>query len=106
MTTTYTPVPDVSDLLAYLSLTGANYDTAQAQAALDAAVETQAQVCVVEPFTAALAEAVLRRAQAILTARGAPLGQIDTGDFGVSTMLRYDPKIGELEAAYVRGAFA
>lgn len=96
--------PTVDDLLAYLG--GGSYPRDQAAAALDAALETQAAVCVVLPYTAALREAALRRAQTILVARGAPLGQIDTGAFGATPMMRYDPEVGRLEADYLRGGFA
>lgn len=106
MTTTYTPVPDVSALLAYMNLDANNYDTDDAQAALNAAVEVQASLCVVEPYTEALAQAVLRRAAAILTAKGAPLGQVDSGAFGSFPLIRYDAVTDRLEADYRRGPLA
>jgi hypothetical protein len=102
----YVPRPTVSDLLDYLALTGANYPVEQAQQALDVAADEIDHLCVTEPYEAPLREAVLRRAQAVLTARGAPLGTLDGGAFGLSPMLRYDPEIGKLVANYLRGNFA
>lgn len=102
----YSTPPDVADLLAHTSLTGANYSEAEAQAALDAASTEIEHLCVVQPYEAPLREATLRRATTILTARGAPLSQLDLGQFGMSPLLRYDPELGKLLAPYLRGAFA
>ena len=106
MTTAYVPVPDVAALLAYLQLDESNYDPADAQDALDAAIEVQASLCEVEPYTAALAQACLRRAAAFLTAKGAPLGQVDAGAFGSMPLIRYDAVTERLEAHYRKGPFA
>ena len=57
MTTAYVGQPDVAALLAYMQLDENNYDTADAQDALDAALEVQASLCVVDPYTTALAQA-------------------------------------------------
>ena len=103
---TFATRPDVDDLLDYLALTGDNYPAGQAQQALDTAATEIEALCVVEPFTAPLREAYLRRAATILTARGAPLGQLDTGAFGLSPLLRYDPELGKLLADRLRGNFA
>lgn len=100
------PRPDVGDLLGYLALTGDNYPEAEAQQALDVATVEIAHLCVTEPYEAPLRDATLRRAQAILTARGAPLGALDGGTFGYSPMLRYDPELGKMLANYLRGNFA
>ena len=106
MTTAYVGQPDVAALLAYLQLDENNYDTADAQDALDAALEVQASLCVVDPYTTALAQAALRRAAALLTAKGAPLGQVDSGAFGSMPLIRYDAMIERLEAHYRKGPFA
>ena len=97
------PPPDVADLLAYMTV---DYPADQAQAALDAALEAQAARCVVDPYTQALFEAALRRAEALLVARSAPLGMLDAGPLGSMPLIRYDPKVDELEADHRRGAFA
>ena len=99
-------VPVVGDLLDYLGLDAQNYDTADAQAALDAALNVQYQQCVVEPYFAPLREAALRRAKKLLQARADHQGVIDMGDFGVLTQQRYDPVVDQLEAGFRRGAFA
>jgi hypothetical protein len=96
----------VAALLAYMNLDAQNYDTAEAQEALDAALEVQASLCVVEPYTQALAQACLRRAAAILTAKGAPLGQVDSGAFGTMPLIRYDAVTERLEADYRKGPLA
>lgn len=106
MTTTYVAAPTVTDLLDYLALDNQNYDTAQAQSALAAALEIQSSLCVVAPYTAALHEAALRRAAALLSGRGAPLGQVDAGAFGQFPLIRYDAHIERLEADYRIGHFA
>ena len=103
---TYTPAPTVADLLAYTQLDGANYDTDQAERALAAAMDVQASQCVVEPYTEALFEAALRRAASILAGRGAPLGQLDSGPFGSTPLIRFDAHIERLEADYRLGHFA
>ena len=100
------PRPTVSDLLDYLALDGATYDPDQAQAALDAAIEVQESLCEMEPYTASLHEAALRRAAAILAGRGAPLGQMDAGPFGQFPLIRYDAHIERLEADHRLGNFA
>jgi len=98
--------PTVDDLLAYLGLSGAQYPSEEAQAALDAAMTEVESLCVTDPFEAPLREAVLRRSQAILTARGAPLGMLDGGTFGLSPMLRYDTELNRLVSGYLKGGFA
>lgn len=103
---TYVPRPAVADLLDYLALDGATYDQGQAQAALDAALEVQESLCEMEPYTASLHEAALRRAAATLAGRGAPLGQMDAGAFGQFPLIRFDAHIERLEADRRIGHFA
>jgi len=91
--------PTVEELLAYLDLTGDAYPPEQAQDALDAALEVQATVCRTDPYTVSLANAALRRAARSLAARGAPLGALDTGQFGQSPLPRWDAEIEAFEAA-------
>lgn len=98
--------PTAPDLLAYLSLTGENYPVEQAQEAIDVALFSQASVCVVDPYTPPLREAALRRGARILSARGAPLGAMDLGEYGASPLIRWDALIEEHEAAYRTGAFS
>lgn len=99
-------IPVVADLLDYMGLDVNNYDPGQAQEALDAALDTQKFQCVVDPYEAPLREAALRRAAAILTGRGAPLGTIDAGAFGTTPLIRFDAHIERLEAQYRLGHFA
>jgi hypothetical protein len=96
----------VDDLLSYLALTGDNYPPEQAQQALDAALAEIDHLCVTDPWAPDLQEAALRRATSILAARGAPLGALDSGQFGMSPLLRYDPEVGKLLAHYWKGAFS
>ena len=102
----YATPPTVDDLLEYLALTGANYPTEQAQEALDSALQMQAARCVNDPYEPPLREAALRRAARILVGRGAPLGQMDLGEYGASPLIGWDAHIEELEADYRLGAFA
>lgn len=100
--------PTVDDLLDYLALTGANYPLEQAQEALDAASEMQADMCVMDPYEPPLREAALRRAARLLVGRGAPLGVSDQAQYGAGAvpLLRWDAHIEELEREYRRGGFA
>ena len=102
----YVEPPTVADLQEYLALTGANYPTGELGDALDAATTDIAHLAVTDPYEAPLREATLRRAATILSGRGAPLGMLDGGTFGMSPMLRYDPELNKLLAPYLRGAFA
>lgn len=102
----YAAKPTVDDLLSYLALDGDNYPPDQAQQALDAALDVQASLCAVAPYTASLHEAALRRAAAILAGRGAPLGQMDAGPFGQFPLIRFDAHIERLEADHRLGNFA
>jgi hypothetical protein len=99
-------IPDVAALLDYLGLDTSNYDQAQAQEALIAALDVQAQMCEVDPYEQPLREAALRRAAAILSGRGAPLGTIDSGAFGTTPLVRFDAHIENLERNYRLGEFA
>ena len=101
-----TAQPTVEDLLEYLALDGDNYPLDQAQDAYDAAVDAQYARCVTSPYTTALGEALMRRGQRILAARGAALGVTDLGQFGSQPLLRWDAMIDELEADYRKGGFA
>ncbi len=101
-----TAPPTVDDLLDYLALTEATYPLDQAQDAYDAAFDAQFARCVTSPYTSALSEALLRRGQRILAARGAALGITDLGQFGSTPLLRWDALIDELEANYLKGGFA
>lgn len=101
-----TSPPTVDDLADYLALADAPYPVDQLQAAYDAATDEQAARCVVDPYTSALGEALLRRAAAILAARGAPLGVNDLGQFGSTPLMRWDPKVDTLEADHLKGSFA
>lgn len=101
-----TSPPTVDDLLDYLALDQATYPLDQAQDAYDAALDAQYARCDVTTYTSALAEALLRRGQRILAARGAALGITDLGQFGSTPLLRWDALIDELEANYLRGGFA
>jgi hypothetical protein len=101
-----TALPTVDDLLEYLALDAANYPLEQAQAAYDAALDAQFARCVTDPYTSSLAEALLRRGQRVLAARGAALGVTDLGQFGAQPLLRWDAMIDELEADYRKGGFA
>jgi hypothetical protein len=75
--------------------------------ALAAAIESQAERCVVDPYGSSLYTAVLRRAAAILAATNAPLGVTDLGDLGSSiTIPRWDAITESLEAPYLRPRFA
>ena len=98
--------PTVADLQVYAALTGANYPVEELSDALDTAATEIEHLCVIDPYEAPLAQATMRRAMTILTGRGAPLGLLDTGTFGMSPMLRWDPELGKLIAPYLRGAFA
>ena len=97
-------VPTVEDLLDYMG--NPPITTAEAEAALDAALQQQAALCVVDPYTVSLRYAALRRAEGLLTARSAPLGQVDMGAFGAYPLIRFDAKVEQLEADYRLGAFA
>jgi len=101
---TFAAAPTVADLLAYMN--DPPIDTADAQEALDAALDQQAAVCVVDPYTASLRYAAMRRAEGLLTARSAPLGQVDMGAFGAMPLIRFDAKVEQLEADYRKGPFA
>lgn len=87
-------------------MTGANYPIEQAQEAIDSALQMQADRCVNDPYEPPLREAALRRGARILAGRGAPLGQMDLGEYGASPLMRWDAHIEELEAEYRRGGFA
>ena len=100
------PRPDAAYVMGYMGLDAAAYPETEVQSALDTASAEIEALCVVDPYEAPLREATCRRAQAILTARGAPLGQLDGGAFGFSAMIRYDPEIGKMLAHYLRGNFA
>ena len=103
--TTPAQVPTVGDLLDFLNL-DSSYDPAAAGDALAAALDVQRATCQVVPYCVSLREAALRRASAILVARSAPTGQIDSGDFGASYVPRFDPVVERLEADYRLGPFA
>ena len=103
--TTPAPVPVVGDLLDFLNL-DASYDPQAAEDALAAGLEVQRSLCDIQPYTASLREAALRRAAMILVARSAPLGQVDGGNFGSMYLPRWDNLVERLEADYRRGAFA
>jgi len=103
--TTPSPVPVVGDLVDFLGL-DTGYDPAAAQQALDAALDLQRARCRVVPYCVDLREAALRRAAKILVARSAPLGTIDSGDFGQMFLPRWDTLVEELEADYRLGPFA
>lgn len=98
--------PDAAYMSEYMGLDAAAYPETAVQAALDTATAEIDALCITDPYEAPLREATCRRAQAILTARGAPLGQLDGGAFGFSAMIRYDPELGKLLAHYLRGPFA
>jgi hypothetical protein len=74
--------------------------------ALAAALASQADRCVVDPYTAPLRSAALRRAAAILAATNAPLGVSDLGDLGSIPIPRFDTVTNTLEAPYLRPGFA
>jgi hypothetical protein len=98
-------VPTRSDLLAYLGTGYADPGTALDEA-LAAAIAAQESRCVVDPYTAPLRTACLRRAAAILAAANAPLGVTDLGEFGSAPIPRWDTITATLEAPYLRPAFA
>jgi len=100
----YATPPAVADLLDYMD--DPPIAAADAQEALDAAIDMQAAACVVEPYTQSLRYAALRRAEGLLTARSAPLGQVDMGAFGSMPLIRFDAKVEQLEADHRRGNFA
>lgn len=96
--------PTVDDLLDYAGIS--TYDRDEAQSVLDAVLSAQAARCVTSPYVAPLRLAALRHATAVLTAKGAPLGVQDLGTFGGVTLPRFDSVVEDLEANYLRGAFA
>lgn len=99
-------VPTRSDVVAYLGV-GYVDPGAPLDQALAAAIEAQASRCVVEPYTASLHTAALRRTAAILAATNAPLGVTDLGDLGASASIpRWDAITETLESAYLRPRFA
>jgi len=97
-------IPTVADLLAYMG--DPPISTADAAEALTAALDQQAGACVVDPYTQELRYAAMRRAEALLTARSAPLGQVDMGAFGTFPLIRWDAKVEQLESDYRKGPFA
>ena len=98
-------IPTADDLAEYLALTGASYPPEQLEEAIDSALVMQEDACVVDPYTAPLREAALRRGARLLAGRGAPLGAMDLGEFGSSPLVRWDAHIEEFEKNYRRGGF-
>jgi hypothetical protein len=74
--------------------------------ALEVALLQQAQVNIVDPYTAALHYAALRRTARILAARPHTLGTVDAGDYGTLRIARWDAEIQSAEADTLRGGFA
>jgi hypothetical protein len=73
----------------------------------DAAVEEQCQACYVDPYTPALADALVYRVQNKLAGAAHTLGTYDTGgDFGVQYTPQYDPRIDKAERHRRRIAIA
>lgn len=101
-----TAPPTRDDVIAYLG-TGYVDPGTPLDDALAAAIEGQAERCVVDPYGSALYTAALRRTAAILAATNAPLGVTDLGDLGSSiTIPRWDTITESLEAPYLRPRFA
>lgn len=95
--------PTSADLVAWL---GNRADTIPAdllEEALEVALERQAAECVVDPYSASLRYAALRRAARHLAARPHALGTVDSGDFGASRIARWDAEVTTHEAPYLRG---
>jgi hypothetical protein len=65
---------------------------------LAAEVELQAASCIVEPYSVALRQAVLRRVARHVAARGLPLGLTGDSEFGPVRLPTYDVEIERLEA--------
>ena len=99
------PEPTVADLLAYMQL-GDYYTSDDAAEALTVALDTQASVCEVVPYTATLALAAKRRAAKLLVAKAAPLGTVDGGQFGSMFIPRWDTITEDLEKNYRRAGYA
>jgi hypothetical protein len=99
--------PTTDDVVAWLGGQGVvGVDPAIIGLALDAALDEQAALCDTSRYTASLHQAALRRTARKLTARGAPLGTMDLGEFGTMILPRYDADIAQAEAAYRVGEFA
>jgi hypothetical protein len=57
--------------------------------------------CITDPYTADLAEALIRRVANLWASKAHTLGVLNTGtDFGVAYVPRYDPIFDDLEGPY------
>lgn len=67
------------------------------QLVLDSELETQAALCDIDPYTAGLHQAALRRCARQLAAKAVPLGMAGDAEIGTAQLQSWDAEVERLE---------
>lgn len=94
-----TTVPTFPEVKSYLGTSSAS--DAAVRLALEAETATQARVCRVDPYSADLGNALMRRVARNLAMKNVPLG-VQMDELGAVRLGSTDPEVRRLEAPYRR----
>jgi hypothetical protein len=92
-------VPTAAEVITYLAAQGTSPDSTKVTSALAAETAAQAAVCRVDPYTADLREALMRRTHRNLAMRSLPLG-VQASELGTTRLGSNDPEVRRLERPY------
>lgn len=95
------PPPDVAKVRRWTGVSASSISDEDLGLVLEAEVDGQAEVCRVDPYNAALYQAVLRRCARHLAARGVPLGMTSgEAEYGPARLASFDAEVERLEGPY------
>lgn len=101
----YVP-PDLAQTRKWTGATAQSISDEELTMVLAAETGNQASACTVDPYTADLYQAVLRRVGRVLAARGIPLGMTPgSAEFGPTRLAQFDAEIERLEGYRRRFVF-
>lgn len=93
--------PVLDQVRKWTGVTVTSISDVELQIVIEAEVVGQAEVCRVEPYNAALYQAVLRRCGRELAARGVPLGMTSgESEYGSTRLSAFDAEIERLEGPF------
>lgn len=99
-------VPTKAEVRAWAGVPSTTVDDTALQLVIDAELETQAALCRVDPYTAGLHQAALRRCARHLAAKGVPLGVTGDAELGAAQLTSWDAETERLERPLRLGVLA